>query len=189
MDFKPASVTIDGTTIAPNGATNRLLTYDPAAALPTNGAGYTATFGMMNSAAGLTNFKNLSSDLTTNSTTLDNAYVQGRLRRALDATSGGSYGFPLGLEPSTSTTAARGIQYAKLDFAANTYDVVSGYFQQGSDNTISSAPGTVCTITGGYIYYGVTNHGEWIFTPSTVASEAYDLTIYPARFWYGKYFT
>lgn len=183
VNFAPASVTVDGNTIAPNGTINRVLTYDPGtaaapAAAPANGAAYTAVFGMMNNAAGLGNFINVSTNLAANTTTLDNAYVQGKLRRALNAASGGSYGFPLGLEPSTSATAARGIQYTTLDFTANNYDVLTGYFQQGSDNTVA-APGTVCTLLGGFQYYGSTNHGEWIFTPQTVSTEAYQLTIYP----------
>lgn len=183
VDFKPASATADGNTIAPNGTVNRLLTYDPGtgaspSVAPANGAAYTAVFGMMNSAAGNANFKNVSTNLTTNTTVSDNAYIQGKLRRALEGTAGGSYGFPLGLEPSTSGTAARGIQYTNFTFGASNYDVLTGYFQQGSDNTVVS-PGTVCGLNSGFIYYGSSNHGEWIFTPQAASAESYNLTIYP----------
>lgn len=183
VDFKPASVTVDGNTIAPNGVINRILTYDPGssaspASAPSNGANYTAVFGMMNNAGGLGNFKNLSTNLAANTTVSDNAYIQGKLRRALNTATGGSYGFPMGLEPGTSSTSARGIQYAVLNFTANNYDVLTGYFQQGSDNTVA-APGTVCSLAGGFQYYGSSNHGEWIFSPQSSSTESYDLTIYP----------
>jgi len=183
VDFKPASVTVDGITIAPNGITNRILTYDPGTAAtpanaPANGANYTAIFGMMNKAGGLSNFKNVSNNLTANTTVLDSAYIQGKLRRAVDSVNGGSYGFPLGLEPSTSSSASKGIQYAKMDFTANKYNTVLGYFQQRSDNT-DSTPDKVCSIVSNYVYYGASNHGQWIFTTQNSSNDAYNLTIYP----------
>jgi hypothetical protein len=181
VDFKPASVTADGNTIAPNGVTNRLLTYDPGtaaapAATPANGINYPAVFGMMNNAAGIANFKNVSTNLTANTTTLDNAYVQGKLRRAINAAAGGAYGFPLGLEPGTSATAARGIQYNSITTAANTYDVVTGYFQQGSSNAGAVGQSAGCAVV--YCTYG-TSHGEWNMTASGPGTEAYSMTIYP----------
>jgi hypothetical protein len=181
VNFSPAAVSADGATIAPNGTVNRILTYDPGTAVapataPANGASYTAVFGMMNTAAGLANFKNVSTNLAANTTVLDNAYVQGKLRRAIEASSGGEYGFPLGLEPGTSSTAARGIQYAAVTMTDNTYDVLTGYFQQGSGNPGAYNKDAGCGIT--YCTYGDV-HGEWNITASGSGTENYAMTIYP----------
>lgn len=181
VDFKPVSVTVDGVTIAPNGSTNRILTYDPGTAAspataPANGSSYTAVFGMMNNAAGLANFKNVSTNLLANTATLDNAYIQGKLRRAIEAVAGGAYGFPMGLEPSVSTTAARGIQYNSIDFVANTYDVLTGYFQQGSSN--AGATGQAAGCGSAFCTYGG-RHGEWSFNSLIAGGETYTMTIYP----------
>jgi hypothetical protein len=182
IDFKPVAVTIDNNIITPNGTLNRLITTNPGTAatplLPANGTNYSGVFGMMNNTPGLANFKNISTNLIANTTNVDNGYIQGKLRRAINAATGGSYGFPVGLEPSSSATAARGIQYVKLDFTANNYDVLTGYFQQGNSNAVSN-PGSVCMLSNSFLYYGQTNHGEWIFTPSTVSAAQYNLTIYP----------
>ena len=47
-------------------------------------------------------------------TTIDNGYVQGKLRRAI-STLGGSYPFVIGLEPA-GLLDSRGVQYASIDF-------------------------------------------------------------------------
>lgn len=184
VDFKPAAVTVDGATISPNGKPNRIITCDPGtaaspAAAPANGASYPAVFGVMNTAGGLGSFGNVSANLITNTTVLDSAYIQGKLRRAISSTAGGTYGFPIGLEPSNSNTDTRGIQYAIVQTTtAGSYDVITGYFQRRSDNTVAS-PGNVCSLSGGFVYYGSSNHGEWVFTPNTAATDPYRLTIYP----------
>ena len=105
----------------------------------------------------------------------DAGYVQGKLRRAISST-GGIYDFVLGLEPA-ATNAQRGVQYSRMDFDANDYDVVTGYFQSGSSNTGSS----VIECAGNLVnYWGGTNHGEWIFEDiSGVGSGTYDMTVWP----------
>ncbi len=137
---------------------NRIITHNPLA-IPANGSGYSATFGLMNSAPGLTNL--IDNTVTTNgpSSAIDNGYIQGNLRRAISP-AGGVYGFVLGLEP-VGGTLQRGMQYMHMTFGANTYDVVSGYFQTGLDN--SFAPPTECS---GYImdYFGGVDHGQWVMT-------------------------
>lgn len=184
VNFRPASITIDGATIAPNGKTNRIITYDPGtaagpAAAPANGSDYPAVFGVMNTADGLAGFGNVSDNLMANTNVLDSGYIQGKLRRAINTSAGGTYGFPLGLEPSNSHTDARGIQYAVIETAtAGSNDVITGYFQRRSDNTVTN-PGNVCSLIGDFVYYGSSNHGEWVFTPNTIAADPYKLTIYP----------
>ncbi|MCP4438892.1 MAG: T9SS type A sorting domain-containing protein [Aureispira sp.] len=148
---------------------------------PANGANYLATFGMMNPATGNANFRNSSIDLgggapVGNMSAVDQGYVIGNLRRAVSST-GGEYGYILGLEPA-GAAAARGFQYIHLDFGANNYDVVTGYFQQGSDNTI---PGFV-NDCGGYDinYYGGTDHGEWVFEDiQGTGTGDYEVKIWP----------
>ena len=92
---------------------------------------------------------------------------------------GGAYPFPLGLKPNASTTAAEGFQGASMTFAANTYGIITGYFQKGSDNTVTGSP-TQCGVN--IDAFSGTPHGEWVFTPSTAAAQLYDMTIYPQDF-------
>jgi hypothetical protein len=141
---------------------------------PANGSAYDAIFGLMNTNAGLGGFVN--NTISTNGfvSGIDNGYVQGRLRRAINP-AGGSYGFPLGLRPGAPV--AEGVQYTELTFAANTYDFITGYFEKGSDNTIAGAP-----VQCGYniTWFSGAPHGEWVFTPaSAVGTGTYSLTIFP----------
>lgn len=181
VDFNPPAVTVENNAIPAAFTPNRILTFTPGP-VPANGRDYTTTFGMMNNAAGMANYRNVSTNLLSNTIWVDNAYIQGKHRRAILSTispGAGEYGFPIGLEPSMSGTAARGIQYCKFDFepGTNGYDVVSGYFQQGSNNTVTP-PGTMCTISDNFLFYG-TFHGEWMFSSLAAASEPYTYTIYP----------
>lgn len=178
VDFDPSAAT------AP---LNRIITHNPTS-IPTNGSGYSAVFGMMNTTAGLASFVN--NTITTNGTTstTDNGYIQGKLRRAI-AAAGGQYGFPLGLEPSASLTAARGVQYTRIDFAANTYGVLTGYFECGSSNTITGTP-TECGANPVTWYSGGT-HGEWVFNQLGSNTGTYTMNIYPQDYTpvsYSQYF-
>jgi hypothetical protein len=147
----------------PGAATvNRIVTHDPLA-IPANGSGYSAVFGVMNPTAGLANMLDNTVNTNGNMSGIDNGYVQGRLRRAI-AAGGGVYGYVLGLEPA-GAGAQRGMQYIHLDFAgANNYDVIEGYFQTGLDNSFP----TQLECSGYQIdYWGGTDHGQWIFNDFT----------------------
>jgi hypothetical protein len=137
---------------------NRIITHNPLA-IPPNGSGYSATFGLMNTAAGLGNLIDNTVTVNGNSSAVDNGYVQGNLRRAI-APAGGVYGFVLGLEPA-GAGLQRGMQYMHMTFGANTYDVVSGYFQTGLDNSFPLS--VECS---GYIidYFGGVDHGQWVMS-------------------------
>jgi len=152
---------------------------------PANGSAYDAVFGVMNPAAGLGSFQN--NTITANGTTsgVDAAYVQGKLRRAISP-AGGVYGFPMGLRPGAPV--AEGVQYVILDLAANSYDVITGYFEKGSDNTIAGAP-TQCG--GNVAWYSGTPHGEWVLSPIGAGAGTYGVVIYPQDYpvqTYGQYF-
>jgi len=153
---------------------NRIITHDPLS-LPANGNGYFATFGIMNTAVGLTSMLDNTVSTNGNSSAIDNGYIQGKLRRAISP-AGGSYGFVLGLEPA-GAGAQRGMQYSRIDFAANTYDVVSGYFQTGSFNSLSTPPNLECS---GYDinYFGGQFSGQWNFN-SDPGTGLYELTVWP----------
>lgn len=137
---------------------NRIITHNPLA-IPTNGSGYTATFGLMNITAGLGNLIDNTVTVNGNSSAVDNGYIQGNFRRAI-AAGGGIYGFVLGLEPA-GAGLQRGMQYMHMTFGANTYDVVSGYFQTGLDNSFPLS--VECS---GYIidYFGGVDHGQWVMS-------------------------
>ncbi len=162
---------------------NTIITH--AFSSPANGSNYDAVFGVMNPTAGLGNFQN--NTVSANGTTsgVDVAYIQGKLRRAI-APAGGVYGFPMGLRPGAPV--AEGVQYITLDLAANTYDVITGYFEKGSDNTIAGAP-TQC---GGNVgWYSGTPHGEWVLSPIAAGTGTYSVVIYPQDYpvqSYSQYF-
>ncbi len=167
------SVDFDPATAAPS---NRIITHDISGGVPANGNMYTGVFGLMNPAAGLGSMLNNTISVNGNLSTVDAGYVQGQFRRAVSA-AGGSYGFPLGLEPA-GAGAARGVQYSRLDLDANTYDVITGYFEVGSDNTVVGTP-LECS---GYTidYYGGTDHGEWDYTDITASgSGIYEMFVWP----------
>lgn len=160
----------------PGAATaNRIITADPSA-LPTNGAAYPAVFGLMNPTAGLANMLDNTVNTNGNMSAFDNGYVQGKLRRAISA-AGGTYGYVLGLEPAAAG-AQRGMQYIHLDFSgANDYDVITGYFQTGLDNSF----GGQLECSGYQIdYWGGLDHGQWIFDDFTGAGSGdYAVRVWP----------
>lgn len=159
------------------GTVNRILTYDPLAAVPANGSAYPSVFGIMNSTATLaTVMPDNTVSTNGNMSSTDNGYVQGKLRRMINP-AGGIYGFVLGLEPA-GAGAQRGMQYIHLNFGANNYDVIESYFQSGSDNTDPTSP-IECS---GYIinYFGGTDHGEWVFNDATgIGTGTYEARVWP----------
>ena len=154
---------------------NRIITHNPLA-LPANGSGYSAVFGVMNPAAGLASMADNTVNLNGNMSTQDYGYVQGKLRRAI-APGGGVYGYVLGLEPA-GAGAQRGMQYIHLNFTgANNYDVIEGHFQSGSPNNV----GAPLECSGWVMdYYGGADHGEWQFTDfSGTGSGPYEVQVWP----------
>lgn len=163
------------------GNPNNIITHDigitGAIIYPSNGSDYSAVFGNMNSSSGLVNEFNNTVALNGNMSGVDQGYVIGKLRRAISP-SGGVYGFVFGLEPA-GVTAQKGMQYVHLDFASgNDYDVIEGYFQTGSDNTI---PGTTIECTGETVdYFGGIDHGEWVFNDITGSGAGtYEVKVWP----------
>lgn len=154
---------------------NRIITHDPLS-LPANGIGYFATFGIMNTAVGLTSMFNNTVSTNGNSSAVDNGYIQGKLRRAISPF-GGSYGFVLGLEPA-GVGAQRGMQYSRIDFAANNYDIITGYFETGLDNTV---PGFNLDCFGFEIdYFGGVDHGQWVFEDITgIGNGSFTMNVWP----------
>lgn len=169
VDFQPGSSPI----------INNLVTHDignsGAIVYPANGALYDAVFGMMNNQSFNNSFLNNAVDVQGNQPVTDEAYVVGKLRRAIQA-SGGTYGFVVGLEPASSTMA-RGIQYMQLNFQPNTYDVLTAYYEQGSSNSATAA--IECN---GYlmdVFWG-NDHGEWILEDiNQVLGGEYDIQVWP----------
>ncbi len=154
---------------------NRIITHDIALGIPANGSGYSAVFGMMNPTAGLTNFLNNTITMNGNMSGLDVGYVQGKLRRAINP-AGGVYGFVQGLEPA-GAGAQRGVQYSLMDFGANNYNVITGYFQTGLSNAF--APAVECS---GYLmnYFGGVDHGQWIYNDlSGSGTGTYEMRVWP----------
>ncbi len=167
VDFEPAGAT--GTP-----PVNRIVTHDTAT-VPANGSGYSATFGMMNPAAGLGNFVNNCITANGNMAPVDNGYVQGNLRRAI-ASTGGVYGYAIGLEPGTAGQSL-GVQYILIDFGGNNYDVVSSYFERASTNII---PGTPNECSYPINYFSGADHGEWMFEDqSGTGTGNYEMRIWP----------
>ena len=145
---------------------NRIVTDDigmtGAIVYPANGSGYPAVFGLMNATPGIGGLMNNTVSLNGNMSGIDNGYVQGKFRRAVNP-AGGIFNYVLGVEPA-GPGAQRGMQYALIDFGANNYDVVTGYFESASSN--ATAPALECS--GNTIdYFGGTDHGEWIFDDIT----------------------
>lgn len=140
---------------------NRIITHDPLA-IPANGSGYSATFGLMNPTPGLGGL--IDNTVTTfgNMSGVDAGYVQGNFRRAVSP-AGGTYNYVLGLQPAVAG-AQRGIQYMNLIVGANNYDVISGYFQTGLDNSFPIA--VECS---GFVmnYFGGVDHGQWVMNDIT----------------------
>lgn len=162
-----------------SGIVNRIVTHNigisGAITFPANGSSYTSIFGLMNSNTGIGNLLNNTVTTNGNMSGVDNGYIQGKFRRAISPV-GGLYNFVLGLEPA-GVIAKRGMQYTTLNFAANNYDVISGYFQSGSSN----AGSTVVECSGNTInYWGGVDHGEWVFTDSPGSgSGTYEIQVWP----------
>ncbi len=163
-----------------SGLTNTVITHDVgltgAIVYPANGSAYTGVFGNMNTTAGLAGEVDNTVSVNGNISGVDNGYVIGKQRRAINA-AGGIYGYVLGLEPA-GAGAQRGVQYVHLNFAANNYDVIEGYFESGSDNTI---PGTTTECTGENVdYFGGADHGEWVFNDITgTGAGTYEIMVWP----------
>lgn len=158
---------------------NRIYTHDigltGAITHPANGSNYTGIFGMMNPATGLASQIDNTVGMNGPMSAVDNGYVQGKFRRAINA-AGGSYGFVLGLEPA-AVGAQRGVQYALLNFGANNYDVVTGYFETGSDNSFA----VQMECSGETMdYFGGVDHGEWMYSDiSGTGAGTYDVQVWP----------
>lgn len=153
---------------------NRIITHDPLA-IPANGNAYTATFGLMNPAVGLGGLIDNTVSTGGSMSGTDNGYIQGNFRRAILA-AGGTYNYVLGLQPA-GATVQRGMQYMNLIIGANTYDVISGYFQTGLDNTFPAV--VECT---GYIidYWGGVDHGQWVMSDITGGGTgSYEVRVWP----------
>ena len=154
--------------------TNRIVTHDPTA-IPANGNGYAATFGVMNPSAGMGMLLDNTVATNGNMSGTDNGYVQGNFRRAISP-AGGIYNYILGLQPA-GAGAQRGMQYMNLIIGANDYNVISGYFQTGLDNTFASV--VECS---GYLidYWGGTDHGQWVMSDITGAGTGpYEVRVWP----------
>lgn len=148
------------------GVLNRIITHNigltGAITPPANGVNYTGVFGVMNPLVNLNSMLNNTVSSNGNMSGVDNGYVQGKMRRAISP-AGGNYSFVLGLEPA-GALAQRGLQYARINFGANNYDVITGYFQSGSSNA-----GTAALECSGNLmnYFGGVDHGEWMFSDIT----------------------
>lgn len=158
---------------------NRIVTHDIGATgaivYPANGSAYTAVFGIMNPATGMTPMSNNTVTMNGNMSNIDAGYVQGNLRRAINAL-GGQYNYVLGLEPA-GAGAQRGMQYVLLDLNANNYDVITGYFETSSSN--AGTAGLECS--GELIdYFGGTDHGEWVFNDiAGTGTGTYTVQVWP----------
>jgi hypothetical protein len=161
------------------GVPNRILTHDVgmvgAVVPPANGSLYSAVFGLMNPTPGIANMINNTVSVAGNMSGVDNGYVQGKFRRAI-APAGGQYNYVEGLEPA-GAGAQRGMQYIRVDLAANNYDVITSYFETASPNT--SAVTLECSGTW-MNYWGGADHGEWMFSDITGAGAgAYEMWVWP----------
>ncbi len=117
----------------------------------------------------------------------------GKHRRAVRNT-GGAYGYTIGLAPDVAAANSnqRGFQYIQLDFGPNNYEVITGYFQAGSDNSTQGA-GIECN---GYTmdqFWG-SLHGEWMFDDinNVTNGGTYEVTVWPqdpATPWFGTIWT
>ncbi len=155
------------------GVSNRIITHTPLA-IPVNGSGYSAVFGLMNSAAGLGSLVNNTVSVNGNMSAFDAGYIQGKFRRRISP-AGGVYGFVVGLEPA-GPGAQRGVQYMNINFQANTYDVLESYFQTGLSNTFAQQ--LECS---GFLinYWGGTDHGQWVMTNPAAGSGTYAMSVWP----------
>lgn len=172
VNFNPAGL---GAANATNIVTHNI-GLSGAAVYPANGSAYTAEFGMMNSAQGNGNYLNSTQAVSGNLSTVDNGYIIGKHRRAIDP-AGGTYGYILGLEPA-GVSAARGFQYIHMLFGANTYEVLRGYFENASPNS-SMGAAIECSGYDMNDFWG-NRHGEWVFDDiNGVAGGDYEVRVWP----------
>lgn len=161
------------------GIQNRIVTHNiglvGAPVYPANGSAYTGIFGVMNPVASSLTLADNTVIWNGNMSAVDAGYIQGKYRRAIDP-AGGNYGYVMGLEPA-GAGMQRGMQYIILGMGANNYDVVTGYFQTASPNTMASP----VECSGNTIdYYGGADHGEWFFEDIMgTGAGTYQVTVYP----------
>ncbi|WP_264788461.1 T9SS type A sorting domain-containing protein [Aureispira anguillae] len=180
------SVNFDPQGLGPTMATN-IVTHDigttGAISYPANGSNYAAEFGMMNAAAGQGNYINDTwhQSGNNNMSLQDNGYIIGKHRRAINA-AGGTYGYFIGLDPDVATAnnaGNKGFQYVHFVFGANSYDVISGYYQAGSPNNTMGAA-VECSGYNMNDFWG-DRHGEWIFDDINNVSSGgqYEIRVWP----------
>ena len=183
INFNAPQKWVDNNSVSPALVTNNLVTQDigmtGAINFPANGMGYSAIFGMMNPFDGLNNLVNNTISANGTLSHVDSGYVIGKFRRAIDPVNGGNYGFPVGLEPSSSVTAARGVQYFYVDCKPNNFDYITSFFQQGSSNYIW---GNIVYCAGTVINYYGNPFGEWILNSAGNSSNDYNMVIFPQDF-------
>jgi Secretion system C-terminal sorting domain len=131
----------------------------------------------MNTTAGLGSMPGNTITAYGNMSGVDSGYVIGNFRRAIDNTTGGTYEFPLGLE-TAGATLARGVQYTEITTSGvNTYDYITGYWEQGSGNTFAQQ----WECSGWWInYFAGAASGQWNFSSATSpGTGTYQLAIWP----------
>ena len=183
LNFKAPLKWIDNNLINGTDVLNTLVTHDIGStgpiAYPSNGMNYSSVFGMMHPDAGLDNLDNNTVTVNGKLSQVDSGYIIGKFRRAIDPANPGKYGFPIGLEPSSSGSASRGVQYFYIDCKPNKFDYVTGYFQQGSSNFISG--------NNVYCFGAVTNFygnqfGEWMLNAAGSTVNDFKMVIFPQNY-------
>ena len=183
LNFKATLKWIDNNSVNGAEVLNTLVTHDIRSSgsidYPSNGMNYSSTFGLMNPDAGLDKLYNNTVTLNGKLSPVDSGYIIGKFRRAIDPGNAGKYGFPVGLEPSSSGSASRGVQYFYIDTKANKLDYVTGYFQQGSSNFIS---GNIVYCTGTVTNYYGNQFGEWMLSAAGITLNDYKMVIFPQNY-------
>lgn len=179
VNFDPRGL---GATMATNIITDDIGTTG-AITYPINGSNYNAEFGMMNAAEGSGNYINDTWHQSggDNLSIQDNGYIIGKHRRAISST-GGTYGYMIGLEPGAPTAnngTNQGFQYVHFVFGNNNYDVLSGYFEAGSPNNTMGAA-IKCSGYNMNDFWG-DRHGEWVFNDINNVTNGgeYEIRVWP----------
>ena len=164
LDFEPV----------PN-LTNRIITADPDA-LPSNGSGYPAVFGLMNPNLTMEDFNGNVVDEFGLTAGGDAGYIQGKFRQAINPL-GGNYLFMIGLQPSPAVGSQVGPQMMQtLVAGGNNFDVIEAYFESASPNAVA---GSLIECTGTEMnYFAGTDHGQW-FLSSLGGLGQYSLQVWP----------
>ena len=180
LNFKASSRWIDDNFYTASHSVNTLVTHDIGSSgsfsFPANGTNYSATFGLMNPDAGLDNLRYNTVSTHGTHSNVDSGYIIGKFRRAIDPAKGGKYGFPVGLEPSSSISASRGLQYLYVDCKPNKLDYITAFFQQGSSNFIF---GNIVYCAGTVTNYYGTRSGEWMLSAAGAAVNDFNMAIFP----------